>query len=328
LQQAHAVLADVYDEVLNWVNAILVEQGIPAVSQITAVREMAWSFVARVSHQRGVWYFKCLPPFFNHELEVTRFLTKLAPNTVANYVASDSERGFLLVEDAGPMFRECFDTGFDASLWLDALSQYAHLQINAMSHPMLTKLAIPDRNACRLPELVGFDITRYFEYNSDDETEQLRPEHIETIHRAFRDWGSTIDELYRYGISDTINHGDLHDGNLACAQQVRIFDWGDVSLTHPFMSLRSVLSSISRRGNIPERSPQMEPFIQAYLQPWTQFAPYGELRQMLTHAQKVWSLVSFLSWQHALQNQCDPRSVSYNYALPAVLRSFAEDQGF
>ena len=58
-----------------------------------------------------------------------------------------------------------------------------------------------------------------------------------------------------------------------------------------------------------------------------QFADVTELRGMLEAAKKVWALVSFLSWQHALQNQNDARAVSYNYALPAILRRFADDQG-
>jgi hypothetical protein len=90
------------------------------------------------------------------------------------------------------------------------------------------------------------------------------------------------------------------------------------------MSLRSSFISIERRFGFTEHSADIEPFIQAYLKPWQQFASFEALRDMFSHAQRVWALVSFLSWRWALQNQNDERATKYNYSLPALIREFAE----
>ena len=327
MNDTHALLSDIHDDALGWVSGQLDQRGIPPVAGLTPVREMAWSLVAKVEHQQGVWFFKCLPTYFSHELAVTECLSTLAPNHVARFIAADHERRFLLVEDAGPMFREVFEHNLDPTMWLTILKKYAHLQISFMQSDWKTKLGVPNRNLFNLPAIIGDDIEKYCQFNSDNESEQCRVDDIKTIRDAFENWNLLVLPLYQYGIGDTINHGDMHDGNLAFRNRPVIFDWGDASLTHPFMSLRSVLSNISRRFNIDENSEQMEPFIRAYLLPWTSFADYDHLRDMLESAKKVWSLVTFLSWRHALQNQNDPQARSYNYALPAVLRTFANDQG-
>ena len=54
-----------------------------------------------------------------------------------------------------------------------------------------------------------------------------------------------IRELWSSGLPDTLNHGDLHLGNIAWApDRVVIYDWTDACLTHPFLDASHLASSI------------------------------------------------------------------------------------
>ncbi len=53
------------------------------------------------------------------------------------------------------------------------------------------------------------------------------------------------DELAAFGIPETLNHGDFHDGNVLVKNgRITLFDWGDGCVAHPFVSLRTFFVSI------------------------------------------------------------------------------------
>src|SRR5678815_6102596 len=52
-------------------------------------------------------------------------------------------------------------------------------------------------------------------------------------------------DLIAFGIPDSLNHGDFHDGNVLLKNgRITFFDWGDASVTHPFVSLLTFFVSI------------------------------------------------------------------------------------
>ena len=56
-------------------------------------------------------------------------------------------------------------------------------------------------------------------------------------------------ELASTGIGATIQHDDLHDANvLRSGTRTVVFDWGDASLTHPFLSLGVLLRAAAVRA--------------------------------------------------------------------------------
>lgn len=86
-------------------------------------------------------------------------------------------------------------------------------------------------------------------------------------------------ELSGTAYSAALEHGDLHTGNiLVKAGQPKICDWGDAWVTHPFCSLFPLLQeSFSPEGTL-AIEPNTETIINAYLEPWKQFAPIDTLQ--------------------------------------------------
>jgi aminoglycoside phosphotransferase (APT) family kinase protein len=80
------------------------------------------------------------------------------------------------------------------------------------------------------------------------------------------------EELAALGIPDTIQHDDLHDGQV-CVRDGRhlVLDWGDSCVTHPFLSLAVPLEGVIAWGlDDVEDSVDTAPFRDAYLAPFAE----------------------------------------------------------
>jgi Phosphotransferase enzyme family len=76
-------------------------------------------------------------------------------------------------------------------------------------------------------------------------------------------------ELAAYGVPETIQHDDLHHANLyAHGGRVRVLDWGDASISHPFASLVVTFRFLEERTKLAPGDPWFARLRDAYLEPW------------------------------------------------------------
>jgi hypothetical protein len=99
---------------------------------------------------------------------------------------------------------------------------------------------------------------------------------------------------------DTLEHGDLHSGNVFIEDNsFRFFDWGDASITHPFLSIRVFWNSLfelleeDRDENWMRKISEFRP---AYLDRWKDYAPISILKRQLLLAEQVGCVYRALSW--------------------------------
>jgi Ser/Thr protein kinase RdoA (MazF antagonist) len=104
----------------------------------------------------------------------------------------------------------------------------------------------------------------------------------------------------------TLEHNDFHDGNVCLLDSdYRVFDWGDACVTHPFVALRVGLRSIAHTLDRAADSPEITQLRDAYLEPWTAFAPRT---QLLTEVQPALTLAAAcraFSWRLVV-SELDP----------------------
>jgi hypothetical protein len=220
-----------------------------------------WSTVLRVPTTFGDAWFKANAPQLAHEARVVQLLSARRPDLVPPPLAVDAERGWLLLPDAGARLREVVAAERDLSRWLDILTLYAQLQLDATPDTeQLLAAGTPDLRLATLPE-------RYEEAVAD--VEEL-PEAREAVGRV-RDLCA---RLAAHGIPETIQHDDLHDGQVFVQDGAyRLLDWGDACVSHPFLSLSVTLEGFLAWGlDDVEGSVDLGPFRDAYLGP---FAAYG-----------------------------------------------------
>ena len=99
---------------------------------------------------------------------------------------------------------------------------------------------------------------------------------------------------------DTLEHGDLHSGNVFIEDNsFRFFDWGDASITHPFLSIRvfwNSLFELLEEDTDENWMRKISEFRPAYLDMWKDYAPISILKRQLLLAEQVGCVYRALSW--------------------------------
>jgi aminoglycoside phosphotransferase (APT) family kinase protein len=232
-----------------------------------------------------VW-FKAAVPGLDHDAGVTAVLGRLRPDAVLAPLALDLERGWMILPDGGERLREVLDREQHPRRWLEIMPLYAELQIAAA--PAVDELlaaGLPDYRLARMPELALDTASRLG-------VEAPPVENIEAL----------LDELAAIGIPETVQHDDLHDGNVFVRADgaYAVFDWGDGCAAHPFASLVVGLRGIAHRFELAPGDPDLERARDAYLEPWDEFAPPAELRRAVELTEAVGRLSRSLAWFRSL----------------------------
>ena len=87
------------------------------------------------------------------------------------------------------------------------------------------------------------------------------------------------DELAGYGLPETIQHDDFHDGQVFVRDgRYLLLDWGDACVSHPFFTLSVTLEGTLAWGlDDIQDSVDVRPFRDAYLEPFTLLAKRADL---------------------------------------------------
>ena len=237
----------------DWIRA-----HIEPVGPIEMTHERPWASVLRVPIDGGVAWFKACAPVQAFEPRLTAELFARYPDRVAEVLATDEERAWLLVADAGTPI-EAY--GNPPEAWLVVLPLYAELQRGeaAHTHDHLAH-GVPDLRVATLP-------ARY-----DDLLQRQLPleqEEIDRLRAFAPHFVELCDELAGHDVSETVQHDDLHMANVyARGEQLRLLDWGDSSISHPFMSLVVTFRFLEEVTKLSPADPWFARLRDAYLEPW------------------------------------------------------------
>ena len=95
-------------------------------------------------------------------------------------------------------------------------------------------------------------------------------------------------ELAAGPVPETINNDDFTYGSIFVrGGAYRFLDWGDACVSHPFFTLTVTQRVIEIKHELPVGSPEIARIRDAYLEPFTLFAPRAELEAMVEPARKM-----------------------------------------
>lgn len=305
------------------------------VVHITPVRSRPWASVSRVEAESGVWWLKTASERTAYEVPLMDLLARSGGPLVPRVICATTQP-WMLVADGGAVAR----SGLDAvepevavALWCEVLPRYAEIQRTVAVRDLIA-VGVPDLSPVRLVEV--FDTLtadgRWF-------TSEVAPEHVGQHARVL----GARTELVRVaaqlagGVSATVQHDDLHEGNVVIASDVRetrnvqVIDWGDAVIAHPFATLRVTLDGLARRlgegsGTAWRHSPSLTTVVEAYLEPWRAGGEsVRDLREQVDLGVRTADLGRAVGWARALGSPEAGLDLGYGDPTAGWLRRLADD---
>jgi hypothetical protein len=225
---------------------------------IETTHDRPWATVMRVPVAGGVTWFKACAQVQGFEPRLTADLFARWPDRVTEVLAVDEARRWLLLGDAGIAVGE---RGNPPEAWLEALPAYAELQKGEAAYALdHIRHSVPDLRMAALP--AGYERLLRTELPlARDDVNRLR------------DYAPRFAELCAalaaLGIQESVQHDDLHMANLySDGGQLRVVDWGDSSIAHPFFSLVVTFRFLEEVNHLAPDDPWFRRLRDTYLEPW------------------------------------------------------------
>ena len=247
--------------------------------RISQIRAWAISSVYRLTDGDRRLYFKAAPNYFPAEVLVTREVASRFPDISPVLLASDADRGWMLMEDLGDV---TLASANREELWHDVVRTVARVQRwYAERVETLDAMGLERRTASArvgtLKEWIADPALAALRLYQPQCEAALR--RLATLMGRVEDMAARLDGL---GLPPTLEHGDLDATNIFIRDGAPVLmDWSDACVSHPFFT---PLTPAQAR-----RKPRV---VDAYLREWANFAPLDRLRAGFAAAKPLAALES------------------------------------
>jgi len=217
-------------------------------------------------------------------------------------VLTHPEQPWALIADAGTSARELLADAEPEErirFWIEVLPAYAELQ---------RTVPVAELRAAGVPDLSAVALTATFdtlvgdaEWFTSTVAPELDPEQWDGILASRSRLAAAADRLGG-GLTPTLQHDDLHDGNVFRRESVNlIIDWGDAVLAHPFGTLLVTLDVLAYQLDCARTDPRVVRVQEAYLEVWrTSGDSRANLAEELDLAVRTAGLGRAAGWRRAL----------------------------
>jgi hypothetical protein len=282
-------------EATTWLDERLTAAGITRIGPLEQPRVRPWATVLRADTTAGTVWLKAAGAGTRFEVGLYELLAATVPDRVLIPIATDVERGWIVLPDGGPPFAERFEGAAVVEPFAAAVTQYARLQIALVPHvDELLARGVTDMRPARMPER--------FEEALAATTGIHDAAHVEvTAMRAtYREWCA---QLERSAVPASLDHNDLHPHNVLgdAPHAITFYDWGDSVVAHPFAVMLVALTVLRDMLDVATDDPVVLRVRDAYLAEFASIAPDEDLVATLELACRVAKAARALTWERALR---------------------------
>ena len=246
-------------ELVAWVTEAVDAAGRGPVRDTAVFRDRPWGTIIAVEVPDGRLYAKAPDAKRRFEAAVTPVVASVAPTLAPTVLAADEARGWLLLGDHGEPIADALEPAEQVDAIRSLLAAYGAAQSATVSHvESWIAAGMPDRRVDR--------VAAQFEAFLDGSP------HRELIHECgpfVPVLAEVCAELAASPTPDALDHADIHGTNVVFdGHDVRLIDWGDACVTHPFCSLAVPSQLVVPELPVSRRAAADRSLRDAYLEPW------------------------------------------------------------
>lgn len=270
----------------TWIRTQLAERNYTLAGAIEPLKSWGLSCLLRAKTDKGDIFFKVSTalPLFGNEPALLHALALRYPDFVPAPIAIEPTQRWMLMGDFGLELRSIPTS----EKWETAVWRFGQLQIQTVSSvDELLAVGCLDRRLNILKAQIDPLM------NDEEALSPLSADEIAQLRAVAPRLKAMCDELADYAVPYSLNHGDLHSGNIT-GETLRFFDWTDACIAHPFFDLSTIINDLD---NFPDTR---EPLVDTYLRAWVGYEPMERLRAMWKLAEPLGALHQAVSYQHIL----------------------------
>jgi hypothetical protein len=237
---------------------------------------------------------KAAAPGTAFEVGLYELLARVAPDRVLTPIATDVERGWIVLPDGGPTLGDRLAGAELVDGLGDALVRYGQLQVELAPHlDELLGLGVADMRPAEMPARFeqALDVTAGA---MDRETHRR----VAAMRPSVEAW---CERLAASSVPASLDHNDLHPWNVLAG--ARFYDWGDSVVAHPFAAMLVPLGMIRDLLEAGLDDPRLLRIRDAYLEAFT--TPGEDLASTLEVACRIAKIARVLTWDRALRSARD-----------------------
>ena len=304
----------------SWARETVASLGLAVTGPIAQPHLRPWSTVFRVPTSHGAVYLKCCGPTQAHEPRLSTLVHRVRPELAPTVLAVHPELPWMLVAEGGAKMRDTYRDDALLEAWRALLPRHAELQRALVPHVTeALSYGTPDHRPAALVEALAKVIADEPSL-SGDRPDRLTREEGQAVARLVPAVERACGDLESLGIEDTVQHDDLHHGNVLVRDgHAVVFDWGDACVSHPFLVLAVNLRFAADATGRAEHDPRILALRDAYLERWSDRAGVRELRAAADLARRIGQVSRTLTF-HAVARAYAGVADAYPGGLAGSLR--------
>ena len=293
------------EEARDWVADRIRPLGLALTGEWEQPHCRPWSSAIRFETDGGRLWFKVNGPGIRYEAALVDLLSRVVPDLVPPLVADDTDRAWTLTRDAGPVLRSVAPAEKLWEWWEGLVVRYAEAQVELAQHREAVLAAgVPEASPATLPGQAREVLADLAGRAPSDGG--LTREEVAAVEALLPEYDEWCAALAGSGVPDSVQHDDLHSSNICWNGSVdtaRIIDWGDTSFGSPLATMLCTMNSIAFHSGREVDDPLVLRVRDAYLEPFTAFAPRSELVGYVALARRTGAVTRAMAYQHAFDGE-------------------------
>lgn len=232
------------EKIYEWAKSSLLQKEYEILGSFEDVQATAWSSVSRILTSSGYVYLKETPPLLALEPKIIRILHDKLQAAVPIIIDANKDLNSFLMRDAGKAFYHFNKNENRINLICDGIFSYKNIQNKSIPFvEEFIEFGVPDWRIKNLPLLYKKLILQENLLIEDGFPEN----EINKLATALNKCISLCEELEKFKIPETLDHCDLHGGNILVDEKshsITVIDWGETVITNPFFSLSFFLRGL------------------------------------------------------------------------------------